>query len=124
MNNYEVNICFGQYYNNRGQNITNSYKLKEIGRLSKLVHLNLCKNFIYLDGCRPIFSDFVDYIHPDCRKTLKILNLGCTDIDNRAANSISKFTNIESLNIDYTEIDSEGLLKITENMENLKNLSI
>ena len=53
-----------------------------------------------------------------------MLNLGCTDIDNRVANAISKFTNIESLNIDYTEIDSEGLLKITENMENLKNLSI
>ncbi len=80
--------------------------------------------FIYLDGCKPIFSDFVDYIHPDCRKTLKMLNLGCTYIDNRVAKTLSKFTNIESLNIDYTEVDSEGLLKITENMTNLKNLSI
>ena len=53
-----------------------------------------------------------------------MLNLGCTDIDNRAATILSKFTNIESLNIDYTEIDSDGLLKITENMEYLKNLSI
>ena len=77
-----------------------------------------------LDGSKPIFNSLIEYLHPNCRKTLKVLNLGCTYVDRNITSSLSKFINIEFLNLDYTQIDSDSFLKITENMQNLKNLSI
>ncbi len=76
------------------------------------------------DGCEPISNDFVDGIHLNCRSTLKMINLGCTYIDQKGVRSLSKFTNLESLCLDYTDLTPNDLLSLTENMTKLRNLSI
>lgn len=53
-----------------------------------------------------------------------MLNLGCTYIDQKAVRSLSRFTNLESLCLDYTDLNSNDLLNITLDMAKLKNLSI
>ena len=78
----------------------------------------------YSDGCEPVNTAFVNDIHSDCRSMLKMMNLGCTYIDQKAVRSLSKFTNLESLCLDYTDINSNDLLNITLDMAKLRNLSI
>ena len=53
-----------------------------------------------------------------------MMNLGCTYIDKKAVRSLSRFTNLESLCLDYTDINSNDLLNITLDMTKLRNLSI
>ena len=56
---------------------------------------------------------FLTYLHPNCKKNLKMLNLGCTDIDNNSIAILSQFRNLEALCLDYTEINGKSLCEIT-----------
>jgi hypothetical protein len=55
---------------------------------------------------------------------MRVLNLGCSEMNSEAVTVLEKFTKLEALGVDYTEIGEDALLRITRKMPSLERLSV
>jgi hypothetical protein len=73
----------------------------------------------YSDDSEPIYNDILIHIHPNCYKTLKSLNLGCSELRTGAEEYLKRFTKLQALSVEYTMLGERELLTATGEMGEL-----
>lgn len=73
----------------------------------------------YSDDSEPIYNDILQLLHPNCYKTLKSLNLGCSELRAGAEEDLRRFTKLQALSVEYTMLGERELLTATADMPEL-----